>query len=377
MKLNYKKIGDCIKVVDERNKNLEVTNLLGINRTKNYMPSVANTTTLDFTKYKIVRSGRFACNIMHVGRDEVLPVSLYISESPSIVSPAYITFEVKDTLQILPEYLMMLFQRSEFDRFTWFVSDSSIRGGLEWERFCEVEIPVPPSLQEQRNACDIYSSLLKNHQSYNKSVAELQLTCDAFMHNLTKVVTPGALGEHIKQSTNLNHGLGLNRVRGVSTDKKLIKSKANMTDVDITNYKILKNDEFVFTPDTSRRGEKIALALNSEGQDVLVSKIYNVFEIIDHAQLLPEFLLLWFKRSEFDRYARFHSWGSARETFDWNDMCEVKLPIPDTDTQKSIIAMHQVLESRKSINEKINNMISPIAPILIKGIIDKLTTVKS
>lgn len=374
MKSNYKRIGDCIKIVDEKNKELAVKELLGVNRTKNFMPSVANSTDLDLSKYKIVRKNRFACNLMHVGRDEVFPVSLYTHDLPAIVSPAYITFEVSDPLTILPEYLMMLFQREEFDRFTWFVSDSSIRGGLEWERFCDVLIPLPSSLEDQRYACDLYSSLLKNHQSYSKSVSDLQLVCDSFMQDLATSSSPVLLGPLIEQSNETNYGLGLDKVRGVSITKMLIRPKANMTDVDLTDYKLLKKSEFVFNPNTARMGEKIPIALNTE-EDFLVSKIYPVFRIKPETDLLPEFLLLWFKRPAFDRYARFHSWGSARETFNWEDMCAVQLPKPSLDVQKSIIAIHDVLESRKSVNIKIKNMIAPIAPVLIKGIIENLEVV--
>jgi type I restriction enzyme S subunit len=371
MKSNYRRIGDCIKVVDERNKELKVKKLLGVNRTKNFMPSVANSTDLDLSKYKIIRKDRFACNLMHVGRDEVFPVSLYTMDSPAIVSPAYITFEVSDPSSILPEYLMMLFQREEFDRFTWFVSDSSIRGGLEWERFCDVLIPLPTNMEDQKHACALYSSLLKNHQSYSKSVAGLQLVCDSFMQDLAIRNPSELLGPLIEQSNNTNYGLLLDKVRGVSIMKTLIRPKANMTDVDLADYRLLKKFEFVFNPNTARMGEKIPIALNTE-EDYLVSKIYPVFRIKPEIKLLPEFLLLWFKRPAFDRYARFHSWGSARETFNWEDMCAVKLPIPGIEVQKSIVAMHDVLESRKSINHKIKNMITPIAPILIKGIIKKL-----
>ena len=126
MKSNYKQIGQCIRIVDERNRSSEVSDLLGININKSYIPTVANMTDLDLTNYKIVRKNRFACNIMHVGRDERLPVSLYTQDIPALVSPAYTVFESIDEEDILPEYLMMIFQRPEFDRFTWFVSDSSI-----------------------------------------------------------------------------------------------------------------------------------------------------------------------------------------------------------------------------------------------------------
>jgi type I restriction enzyme S subunit len=158
MKSNYKLIGDLIDTVDERNKALGVETLLGVNKNKGFMPSIANSTDLDLSKYKVLRKGRFACNLMHVGRDEVLPVALYSNEDLAIVSPAYITFEIKDPSELIPEFLMMFLHRSEFDRYAWFISDSSIRGGLEWSRFCEIEVPVP-SIEVQKPIVALYSAI--------------------------------------------------------------------------------------------------------------------------------------------------------------------------------------------------------------------------
>ena len=149
MKNNYKRIGDYIHLVNNRNKDLAITNLLGVNISKNFMPSVANTSGVDLSKYKIIRKGQFATNIMHVNRDEILPVGLYENDEPAIVSPAYMTFEVNDESELMPEFLMMEFQRPEFDRMAWNYCDSSVRGGLEWERFCEMQIPIP-HIDEQR-----------------------------------------------------------------------------------------------------------------------------------------------------------------------------------------------------------------------------------
>ena len=371
MKSNYKKLGDYIRLVDERNKNLEISNLLGINIQKKFMPSVANQTDLDLSKYKLVRKGRFACNIMHVGRDERLPISLYSEDKPALVSPAYITFEVLDSKKILPEYLMMVFQKPEFDRYSWYVSDSSVRGGLEWERFCEIEIPIPDDLEVQKSVVAVYNELLRNQKSYEGSLNDLQLICNTYIENLAKKKDLKRLGDYIQQSEFENYGLPLSKVRGVSIHKILIKPKANMTDVELSGYKLLKVGQFVFNPNTARMGERIPIALNTE-EDFIVSKIYPVFEITKTEELLPEFLYLWFTRPDFDRYARFHSWGSARETFNWEDMCEVRLPIPDIEVQKSIVAIHHVLESRKKLNEDLKNMITPLCPVLMKGVIDNL-----
>lgn len=151
-------IGELISMVDEKNKDHSVSNLLGINISKNFMPSIANSTNLDLTKYKVIKKGVFACNIMHVGRDERLPIALYRDDTPALVSPAYKTFKVTDEESVLPEFLMMFFQRPEFDRLTWFYCDSSIRGGLDWDRFCEIEVPLP-HLDVQKKYVAIHHAL--------------------------------------------------------------------------------------------------------------------------------------------------------------------------------------------------------------------------
>lgn len=369
MKSNYKQIGQCIRLIDERNRSLDVKNLLGININKNYIPTVANTTDLDLSNYKVIRKDRFACNIMHVGRDERLPVSLYTSNKPAIVSPAYTVFESINVEEILPEYLMMIFQRPEFDRFTWFVSDSSIRGGLEWNRFCEIEIPVP-GIDEQRNVVNAYSSLVDNQTAFSSTLSDMQLVCDSFMENLAIKGDLKELGTYIRQKDERNNQLDSSYLRGISTSKIFIKSLANTTGLNFNSYKLVKYGQFAYVADTSRRGDKIGLAMCTE-EKCIISSIYTVFEIININELLPEFLLLWFKRPDFDRYARFHSWGSARETFNWEDMCAVKLPVPVIDTQRSIVAIHNALESRKRINNKLINMITPLCSILMKGVADR------
>lgn len=368
--MSFKPIGDFIKLAEEKNSDLITTNLLGINITKNFMPSVANISGVDLSKYKLIRKNQFSTNIMHVGRDERLPIALYKNDEPSIVSPAYKVFEVMDEEEILPDYLMMLFQRPEFDRLTWYYCDSSVRGGLDWDRFCEIELPIP-SIDEQKKYVAIYKGLLNNQRTYEQSLTDLQLICDGYIENLIKTEEHKRLGDYIEESENRNTDSSINLVRGVSIQKVLIETKANMTDVDITKYKVLNKNEFVFNPNTARMGEKICVALNSE-QPCIVSQIYPTFKINDNEVLLSEYLLLWFKRSDFDRYARFHSWGSARETFDWKDMCEVKLPIPDIKVQEAIVKIYHTLETRKKINEQLKNSIKPLCPILMKGVADNL-----
>jgi type I restriction enzyme S subunit len=373
MKSNYKKIGDCIRLVDERNRNLEVSNLLGINITKNYMPSVANQTGLDFSKYKIVRRGRFACNIMHVGRDERFPVSLYVDEHPAIVSPAYVTFEVIDTNVVLPEYLMIVFQKPEFDRYSWYVSDSSVRGGLEWERFCEIEIPIPEDIEAQKNVVAVYNELLRNQRSFENSLNDLQLICDTFIEDLAKNKGLKRLGDYIDKISLKNSDDQLKSLVGISERKEFRLPAGKVNKENLSNHLIINKDEFGYIP-RMNPFKPLAIALSFFDYPVLLSPSYVAFRIADTNILLPEFLLLIFKRAEFDRYAAYNAWSSTRDTFNWEDMCEVQLPIPDIEVKQSIVTIYHVLESRKKINQDLKNIITPLCPVLLKGVVDELST---
>lgn len=370
--MSYKRIGDYIHLVDNRNKDLAVTNLLGINITKNFMPSVANTSETDLSKYKIIQKGQFAYSAMQVGRDETIRLALYRDDKPAIISPAYLVIQVNDENDLLPEYMMMWFQRPESDRYGWFISDSSVRASLEWERFCEIQIPIP-NIEEQRKFVALYNGLINNQKIYENSLADLQLICDSYIENLIKTEEPKVLGEYIEQSDERNNDLQVTFLQGVSTNKVLIETKANTNGLSFHNYKVVRTGEFVYVADTSRRGDKIALAMNS-AEPCIVSAIYTVFRVMKNLELLPEYLYLWFARPEFDRYARFHSWGSARETFDWADMCNVKLPIPEIKVQEAIVTIYHTLETRKRINEQLKNTIKPLCPVLMKGVVESFKT---
>jgi len=368
MKSNYKKLGDYIRPVNIRNRDLSINNVYGVNLTKNFFKTIANIKDVDLSVYKIVKKGQFGCKLMSVGRDNRLPIGYWNKNENIIISPAYHVFEIIDKSILLPEYLFMWLFRGENDRRLGFNSAGDVRGGVSWEEFCEIEIPIP-DIEVQKNIVAVYNELLRNQKSYEGSLDDLQLICDTFIEDLAKKKDLKRLGDYIQQSEYENYGLPLSKVRGVSIHKVLIKPKANMTDVELSGYKLLKVGQFVFNPNTARMGERIPIALNTE-EDFIVSKIYPVFEITKTEELLPEFLYLWFTRPDFDRYARFHSWGSARETFNWEDMCEVRLPIPDIEVQKSIVAIHHVLESRKKLNEDLKNIITPLCPVLMKGVVD-------
>lgn len=364
--MSYKRIGDYIKLVDKRNKDLAIDNLLGVNITKNFMKSVANVSETDLSKYKVITKNQFAYSAMQVGRDETIRLALYENDAPAIISPAYLVIEVLDEEKLLPSFMMMWFQRPESDRFGWFISDSTVRASLEWDRFCEIKIPIP-SIGKQKKFVAIYCGLLSNQRTYHNSLDDLQKICDTYIENLIRTHERKNLGDYICQSEERNFDLKNNNLLGISVSKVFMKTKSQADRLDLSNYKIVNRREFGYVSVTSRNGEKISIALLDQAPGV-VSSTYTVFKVRDKTKLLPEYLFLWFTRPEFDRYARFHSWGSARETFDWSDMCNVKLPIPDVKIQEAIVSIYHTLETRKRINNRLKESIRPLCPVLMKGV---------
>jgi type I restriction enzyme S subunit len=270
---------------------------------------------------------------------------------------------------------MMQFQRPEFDRRAWTYCDSSVRGGLEWERFCEIQIPIP-NIDEQRKFVALYNGLLSNQKTYENSLADLQLVCDTYIENLIKTQQPKVLAGYIEQSDERNLGLKNDNLLGISVNKVFIETRSQKEKLDLSNYKVVRPREFGYVSVTSRNGEKISIAILDD-EAGLLSSTYIVFRVKDHSEILPEYLFLWFSRPEFDRYARFHSWGSARETFDWADMCNVKLPIPDIKVQEAIVTIYHTLETRKRLNRQLKNHIKPLCPVLMKGVVENLSELAS
>ncbi len=184
------------------------------------------------------------------------------------------------------------------------------------------------------------------------------------------------LGEYIQQVDVRNTDLSVTHLLGVSVEKRFIESIANTIGTDFSKYKIVKKGQFTYIPDTSRRGDKIGIALLTELDEGLVSNIYTVFEITDTTKLLPEYLMLWFSRQEFDRYARYKSHGSVREIFDWDEMCRVELPVPPINEQQKIVDTYNAITSRIRIKQKINENLEKTALLQIEELLENPNTKK-
>ena len=204
----YKRLGDYIREVNVRNRDLKVTKLMGINIDKYFMPSVANVIGTDLSNYKLVSKTQFACNLMHVGRDERIPMAMHIDVEPIIVSPAYFVFEVVDLDVLLPEYLMMWFSRKEFDRNAWFYTDADVRGGMDRKELMDMQLPIP-SITRQREIVAEYETLKRRIQLNEQIIQKLESTAQALYRkmfvdgidkeNLPKGWRMGTIGEFCKE----------------------------------------------------------------------------------------------------------------------------------------------------------------------------------
>lgn len=180
------------------------------------------------------------------------------------------------------------------------------------------------------------------------------------------------LGEFIRQVDVRNTEGKEENLLGVSVQKQFIPSIANTVGTDFTKYKVVRKGQFTYIPDTSRRGDKIGIALLEDYDEGLVSNVYTVFEVIDENQLMPEYLMLWFSRPEFDRYARFKSHGSVREVMDWNEMCKVELPVPSIEEQRSIVKAYKAITDRIVLKKRINdNLVNTTDTIFFKMFLER------
>lgn len=370
MELNRIKLGKYIEPFSEACNipNLTVNDVSGVNRDKEFFePSTQ--VGADTSKYKIVPPGYYACNLMHVGRDVVLPIAYNHSQNNKIVSPAYQVFRFVENDELLTEYFFLYLKSSEKDRYFWFNTDGSVRDGMSWNDFIDVEIELP-SIDIQQKYVDVYNAMLENQKSYERGLEDLKLVCDAYIEELRREINSEPIGKYICEIRNKNESNLSLKNRSVSNTKIFIDAKeAVVSGAKTSNYLIVENMDFAYNTVTTRNADKISIALNKDGR-CLVSPIYTVFRVVKEG-LLPDYLFLWLQRSEYDRFARFESWGSAREVFSFTTLSETKIPIPNINKQKSITCILNAFEERRSINEKLKSQIKNLCPILIKGSIEE------
>lgn len=356
------RLGDYIEECDERNTTLAVTLSQGISNTKVFQEP--KQVSANSKSDKIVRKGFFAYNRATTRNGDKISIAYRMGEDCT-VSSAYCVFKIIAEDILNPNFLWLWFSRPEFDRYARYMSQGSAHEFFDWEELCRVQIPLP-SLEVQQELVDTYTGLQRLAEDNEALIGPLTEACQAFIVDCQKKYPMVELGKYIEEcdERNTEGKYTLDDVRGISIEKKLIFTKANMDGVTLEPYKLLKPLEFGYVTVTSRNGDKITLAINREKKTFLVSSSYKVFKT--KSKLLPEYLYLLLSRGEFDRYARFNSWGSARETFDWTELCRVSIALPPPEVQQSIVNLYYCIEEAKKIASEARAQLQTLCPALLQ-----------
>ena len=370
MRLTKVRLGDYILESKLKNVNDLYSSdaVVGISTSKEMIETKANLDGVKLTSYKILPPNHFAYVPDTSRRGDKISLCFNNTKESYLVSSISIVFYVQDSNNIYPDYLYMYFNRPEFDRYSRFNSWGSARETFSWEDMCDIELDLPP-IEVQQKYVDIYNAMVENQKSYEKGLEDLKLVCDGYIEDLRRKISTQKIGEYIIQKNNKNTENTIKNVKSVSTSKEFKEPSSKVNRDKLQNYKIVKPGEISFVQTT--HNEKVfTYALNNTDNDIVVTSVNEVLST-KKEKLLSEYLAMWFFRKEFDRYARFHSWGSARETFTWEDMCEVEIPIPDISIQQNIVNIYKVYQERKEINEKLKQQIKDVCSILIKGSIEE------
>lgn len=363
------KLGELIEQSDIRNEELKYTleDVKGISIQKIFIETKADMQDVSLSPYKLVQPDDFAYVTVTSRNGEKITLAHNTTESTYIVSSSYVVFKVAKTDLLSSDFLFMIFNRPEFDRYSRFNSWGSARETFSWEDMCDIDVELP-SLEIQQKYVDVYNAMISNQQSYECGLNDLKLVCDAYIEELRRHIPCEAIGPYIDSVSESNSEYVYTHVQGVESSGSFMDTRANMQGVDIGNYTIVRKGNIAYNPSRINIG---SIAIYNGDEPCVVSPMYSVFKVTDKDKVLPEYLMLWFGRTEFQRYTWYYAAGSVRDTFDFNLMQDVEFPIPSIEIQKDIVNILTAYNTRKEINEKLKAQIKDICPILIKGSIEE------
>lgn len=368
MGLTKIRLGNYIELLSETNTDLKygVTDVRGVNNLKKMMPTKADLNGRDLSKFQIVYPGEFFFNHRTSRNGSKFSITYNDEKAPIICTEDYVVFKIKSECGdlLVAEWLYMFFNRSEFDRYVITNSWGSSTEFYNWDDLCSIEMELPDYVT-QKKYVDVYNAMFANQQNYEHGLEDLKLTCDVYIEDLRRKMPTSKIEKYIQQKNDRNSDKSIDTVMGLSTKKEFREAQSRVNRNELSKYKIVFQGDIAFVP-TTDTWKVLAFAVNYLKTPIVVSPIYEVFSV-DQTKLLSAFLAMWLSRTEFDRYARFNSWGSARENFSFDEMCNVEIPIPSIEIQQDIVNIYQVYNERKSINEKLKSQIKDICPILIKG----------
>ena len=365
--VKWEKIGNLIEPFDNRNiKSLNYP-FYGINKDKTFMPTVADTNNLDRSKYKVVNEGDFVFSGMQTGRDICIRIALYDKTEPIIISPAYTTFKIINKNELLPEYFFIQFNRFEMDRYGWFLSDGRHRCHVDWDRFCDIKIPLPP-IEVQQELVDTYNGLKSLAEQNEALIEPLSKACEALtikcltQSNIKKEKVGNLITFYEKVNVS---GLEL-PIYGINKNKTFMPTVADTNNLNKAKYKLVGKNIFAFSGMQTGRDVCIRIAYMEDDREFLISPAYTTFKLNDLSKILPQFFFILFCRFEMDRLGWFLSDGSIRSNLDLERFCDIEIPLPPIEVQQSIVNLYHCMEEAKKIASEAREKLKEICPALIQ-----------
>lgn len=357
------RLGDLIELCDERNSEGKygIDDVRGMTISKEIISTKADIKDTDLSKFYIVYPNEFIYNPRTHGKK--IGLGFNNSLKPILISWNNTAFKVKDIEKVEPTYLYMIFNREEWDREACYNSWGSSTVVFAWEDLCNMKIPLP-SIETQKELVAVYNGLKELAEENEKLLKPLEESCQAFIVDCKKKYPMKKLGDYIIENREKNTEGVYSKVMGLSTQKQFREPNSRVNKDELHGYKITENNSFAFVP-TTDTWKVFACALN-KGETIVVSPIYCVFKLVNEETFLADFLSIYFKRKEFDRYVRFNSWGSARENFNFDDLCDVKIPVPPLEIQQKIVDLYNCYEECKRISEIAREKIKNLCPALVQ-----------
>lgn len=359
-------LGDLIVQCDERNSDglYTVNDVKGVSINKVIIETKADMTGVSLSPYKLFKHDEF-CFVPITSRNgDRITLSINDHNRTYIVSSSYCVFRIKAQDKLLPMFLYLILCRPEFDRYARFNSWGSAREAFSFDDMCRVSIPLPP-IEVQQRYVDAYVGLQKLAEENEALLEPLSKACQAYLAEVNSQYSQVRLGDYIDEFVKINADNSIKDVRGVSVSKHFVLTNAKVDKSDLSKYKIVPPLHIAYVQ-TTKNEKCFAFAINTSNSPVVVSSVDRVIFSSKPDMLSIEFLALWFMREEWDRYAIFNSWGSAREVFSYEDLCDSTIPLPPIEVQQSIVALHRCAEEARSIAAKARETLSTICPAMIQ-----------
>jgi len=367
MALTKRKLKGLIEYSDLRNEAglYNEDDVIGVSTSKEMISTKANLDGVNLLNYKVFPPKSFAYVADTSRRGDKIALTYNNTSRTYIVSTWYVVFNLSEDAKdvLYPDFLFLYFNRNEFDRYARTNSWGSAREYFWFQDMEDVVVELP-SIDVQRKYVDVYLSLQNNLDAYQSKVEELKLVCDGYIEELRRKIPCEKIVDYIERYSEKNIDKAIDDVVGLSTEKRFRVAQSRVNRNELGGYKIVHPLDIAYVP-TTDTWKVLAFAVNHFGKDVVVSPIYEVFKT--KGKLESDYLAIWLKREEFDRYARYNSWGSARENFTFEEMQNVEIPIPNISVQREIVNIHKCYIERQRIAEALKEQLKNICPVLIRG----------